>query len=139
MNREVDKYIARNEQWKEEIEAMRSLALDCNLQEDLKWGSPCYTLNNANIVLIHTFKEYCAYLFFKGALMEDIHQLLIQQTKNVQSARQIRFTSLSEIHRNSDLIKSYIYRAIEIEKSGAEVSFKKTKDLDMPEELHHKF
>ena len=135
MNPEVDWYFDKNEQWQKEIRQMRSIALDCGLEETLKWGCPCYVYNNANIVLIHVFKEYCAFLFFKGALLQDPNGILIQQTKNVQSARQIRFTNEKEIVQQKSMLKAYIYEAIEVEKAGLKVKLKKTSDYSMPEEF----
>ncbi|TGM99837.1 YdeI/OmpD-associated family protein [Leptospira dzoumogneensis] len=135
MNPKVDFFFNKAKQWKEEYESMRKIALASGLTEELKWGQPCYTFQNNNIVLIHGFKEYCAFLFFKGALLKDPKGVLIQQTKNVQSARQIRFTNLKEIDKLKTSLKSYIKNAIEVEKSGQKVNFKKTKEFDMPEEF----
>ncbi len=114
---------------------MREIALGCGLNEELKWGCPCYTYNKANVVLIHTFKDYCAYLFFKGALLNDPEGILVQQTKNVQSARQIRFTHVKEITTLRKVIKSYIFEAVEVEKAGLKVELKKTSDFEVPEEF----
>jgi len=130
--------------WHEEYGKLRSILLDCGLKEELKWGNPCYTLPEAdskksgNVVLIHGFKEYCALLFFKGALLKDKQKLLIQQTENVQSARQIRFTKLSEIVKLKSTIKSYVKEAMALEKSGAKVELKKTNEFNMPEEFREK-
>ncbi|MEI1278584.1 DUF1801 domain-containing protein [Leptospira venezuelensis] len=135
MNPKVDFFFNKAKQWKEEYEALRKIALSSGLTEELKWGQPCYTSQNNNIVLIHGFKDYCAFLFFKGALLKDPKGILIQQTKNVQSARQIRFTNLKEIDKLKTSLKSYIKNAIEVEKSGQKVNFKKTKEFDMPEEF----
>ncbi|TGK05761.1 hypothetical protein EHO58_08295 [Leptospira selangorensis] len=135
MNPKVDFFFNKAKQWKEEYEALRKIALASGLTEELKWGQPCYTSQDNNIVLIHGFKEYCAFLFFKGALLKDPKGILIQQTKNVQSARQIRFTNLKEIDKLKTALKSYIKNAIEVEKSGQKVNFKKTKEFDMPEEF----
>ncbi len=135
MNPEVNWYFDKNEQWQNEIRQMRSIALGCGLEETLKWGCPCYVYNNANIVLIHVFKEYCAFLFFKGALLQDPNGILIQQTKNVQAARQIRFTNEQDIVQQKSLLKAYIYEAIEVEKAGLKVKLKKTSDYAMPEEF----
>lgn len=135
MNTKVDKFMARATSWQEEMEMLRAIVLDCNLEEELKWGNPCYSLNGKNIVLIHAFKDYCAYLFFKGVLMADEHQLLIQQTANVQAARQIRFTSLSEIRQKEAILKNYIKNAIEIEEAGLKVEMKKTDEFEMCEEF----
>jgi uncharacterized protein YdeI (YjbR/CyaY-like superfamily) len=135
MNPEVNWYFDKNEQWQKEIRQMRSIALGCGLEETLKWGCPCYVYNDANIVLIHVFKEYCAFLFFKGALLQDPNGILIQQTKNVQAARQIRFTNEKEIVQQKSLLRAYIYEAIEVEKAGLKVKLKKTSDYSMPEEF----
>src|SRR5580700_9007991 len=114
INPKVDWYFSKEEKWQKEIEKLRTIALDCGLNEELKWGCPCYTLQGNNIVLIHVFKEYCALLFFKGALLKDANGILIQQTKNVQSARQIRFTNVKEITRMAATLKAYIREAIEV-------------------------
>lgn len=135
MNPDVDWYFEKNEQWQKEIELMRTIALDCGLDEVLKWGCPCYQYNGANVVLIHVFKEYCAFLFFKGALLQDPNGILIQQTENVQSARQIRFTNAKEIAQQKKILKAYIYEAIEVEKAGLKVKLKKTVDYPVPEEF----
>jgi len=136
MNPKVDWFFEKESNWQKEYELMRTIALDCGLVEELKWGQPCYTLNdNANVVLIHGFKEYCAYLFFKGALLNDPDGILIQQTENVQSARQVRFTNAKEIVRQERILKAYIYEAIEVEKAGLKVKLKKTKDYKVPEEF----
>jgi uncharacterized protein YdeI (YjbR/CyaY-like superfamily) len=137
-NPAVDWYFTKAEKWQEEIEEMRTLALACGLNEELKWGCPCYTYNGNNIVLIHVFKNYCAYLFFKGALLQDAKGILIQQTKNVQAARQIRFTTLKEITEKKALLKAYIFEAIEVEKAGLKVELKKTEEYAVPEELKKK-
>ncbi|MEZ4670935.1 MAG: YdeI family protein [Anaerolineae bacterium] len=138
LNTKVDKFMGRAKQWREEFEQLRLVALDCQLTEDLKWGNPCYSLDGKNIVLMHGFKDYCALLFFKGALLNDPAGILIQQTENVQSARQIRFTSLDEIIEMEHIIKAYIRQAIEVEKSGVKVEFKKTSEFNMPEEFSAK-
>ncbi len=134
-NPKVDSYLKRNERWQAEMAALRALLLDCPLTEDLKWGVPCYTLDGKNVVLIHAFKDYCALLFHKGALMKDPDCILVQQTENVQSARQIRFTSLDEIHRMQNLIKSYVHEAIEVEKAGLKVVHKTVAEFAVPEEF----
>lgn len=139
MNPKVDAYLVRAKKWKEELHALRTILLDTELTEELKWGEPCYTLGKANVVLIHGFKEYCALLFFKGALLKDSKQLLIQQTKNVQSARQIRFTDLQQITKLQPTLKSYIKEAIKVEQAGLKVDFKKTEEFSMPEELEQAF
>ena len=135
MNPKVDWYFDKNEQWEKEIRQLRTIALGCGLEETLKWGCPCYLYNDTNIVLIHVFKEYCAFLFFKGALLQDPNGILIQQTKNVQSARQIRFTDVKEIVQQKNILKAYIYEAIEVEKAGLKVKLKKTSDYSIPEEF----
>jgi len=134
-NPKVDWYFIKDTKWREEFQLLRTLALDCDLDEELKWGHPCYALDGTNIVLMHGFKEYCALLFFKGALMKDPKGILVQQTENVQAARQVRFTNLKEIVKLKSVIKSYIKEAIRVEKSGAKVEFKKTKEFAMPDEF----
>ncbi|GEP98682.1 YdeI/OmpD-associated family protein [Chitinophaga cymbidii] len=138
MNPKVDFYFAKATKWQKELKKLRQIVLDCHLAEELKWGCPCYLYGKSNIVLIHDFKEYCALLFFKGALLKDPKGILIQQTKNVQSARQIRFTSLSEITKLESALKDYIYRAVEVEESGLKVELKKTSDFPVPEEFQKK-
>ncbi len=138
MNPKVDFYFDKEKKWKKEIEQLRTIVLDCGLTEELKWGCPCYTFNESNIVLIHVFKEYCAYLFFKGALLNDADGILIQQTENVQSARQARFTNVQEIVKMEKTLKAYIYEAIEVEKAGLKVKLKKTADFKVPEEFQIK-
>lgn len=135
MNPKVDFFFEKPSQWQEEYNLLRSLALGCDLTEELKWGKPCYTLNDSNVVLIHGFKEYCALLFHKGALLHDEQNLLIQQTENVQAARQLRFTSYDQIHDMQNDIKAYIKDAIRVEKAGLKVEMKKTAEYEMPEEL----
>lgn len=134
----VDAFLIKAKKWREEFEALRAIVLDCDLTEDFKWMHPCYTYQGANIVVIHGFKEYCALLFFKGALLEDTHNLLIQQTENVQSARQIRFTGLEQIKQLAPTLQMYIYQAIEVEKAGLKVAFKKTTEYQMPKEFQQK-
>ncbi|SOC83635.1 Uncharacterized conserved protein YdeI, YjbR/CyaY-like superfamily, DUF1801 family [Ensifer adhaerens] len=134
-NPKVDAYLQRNERWQEEMTVLRALLLDCSLIEELKWGVPCYTLDRKNVVLIHAFKDYCALLFHKGALMKDPNGILIQQTENVQSARQIRFTGLDEINRMQNLLKSYVHDAIEVEKAGLKVALKTVEEFAVPEEF----
>ena len=138
MNPKVDFYFTKAKKWQEEIEQLRTIVLDCGLTEELKWGCPCYTFQKSNIVLIHTFKEYCALLFFKGALLSDANGLLVQQTKNVQAGRQIRFTSVREIVKQKRVLKAYIHEAVEVEKAGLRVEFKKTAEFSMPEEFQNK-
>ena len=137
-NPKVDAFLGRTKNWQEEFEKLREIALGSNLTEDLKWGQPCYTLENANIVLIHGFKEYCAFLFFKGALLKDPKNILVQQTENVQAGRQIRFTSVQHIEKMKSTLKAYIREAIEVEKSGLNVEFKKTDEFAVPEEFQRK-
>lgn len=138
MNPKVDFYFNKAKKWGEEYELLRMLMLDTGLIETLKWGAPCYMYDRSNIVLIHGFKDYCALLFFKGALLKDPKGILIQQTKNVQSARQIRFTSVSEIVKLERTLKAYIKEAIEVEKSGLKVTLKKATEFDIPEEFQKK-
>ena len=138
MNPNVDFYFDKSKHWQEELEKLRILMNDCGLTEDLKWGVPCYNFEKNNIVLIHTFKDYCAILFFKGALLKDTAGILIQQTKNVQAARQMRFTNIRDILELEPLIKTYIKEAIEIEKAGLKVEFKKTEEYPVPEEFKQK-
>lgn len=135
----VEKYIEKLKSWKEETKLLREICLDCGLTEDFKWMHPCYTFQGNNIVLIHGFKEYCALLFHKGVLLKDTNEILIQQTENVQSARQIRFTTLQEIIKLKSVIKTYIFEAIEVEKAGLEVKMKKTSEFKMPDELKQVF
>jgi uncharacterized protein YdeI (YjbR/CyaY-like superfamily) len=138
MNPKVDWYFSKAQKWQQEIKNLRTIVLDCDLVEELKWGCPCYTFQKSNIVLIHVFKEYCALLFFKGALLKDKKKILIQQTENVQAARQIRFTSASEITKLEKNLKAYIYEAVEVEEAGLKVPLKKTKEFTMPEEFQKK-
>ena len=138
MNPAVDFYFTKEKRWQEEVGKLRTIVLDCGLSEELKWGNPCYTFGKSNIVLIHVFKEYCALLFFKGALLSDPDGILIQQTKNVQAARQIRFTNAREITKLKNSIKAYIYEAIEVEKAGLKVTLKKTSEFTIPEEFKKK-
>src|SRR4051812_19212304 len=135
MNPKVDFYFNKAKKWQDEIEKLRTIVLDCGLTEELKWGVPTYSFQKSNIVLIHVFIEYCALLFFKGALLKDVKGILIQQTKNVQAARQIRFTSVQEITKMKATLKAYIYEAIEVEKSGLKVEFKKAEEFEIPEEF----
>ena len=137
MNPTVDFYFTKA-RWQEEINKLRMIVLDCGLTEELKWGVPCYTFQKANIVLLHVFKEYCALLFFKGALLNDVNGILIQQTQHVQAGRQIRFTNVREIAKLRPILKAYIYEAIEVEKAGLKVEFKKTAEFNIPEEFQNK-
>ncbi|MEI2631505.1 MULTISPECIES: YdeI family protein [Bacillus] len=138
-NPKVDEFLSKATKWKEEYEKLRNICLDFELTEEFKWKHPCYTFNSKNIVLIHGFKEYCALLFHKGALIKDDHGILIQQTENVQAARQIRFTNVQEIVEMETILKAYIHEAIEVEKAGLEVDFKKDTEYKIPEELQSKF
>src|SRR5258706_660639 len=138
MNPKVDFYFSKAKKWQEEIKKLRMLILECDLIEELKWDCPCYTYRKSNIVLIHVFKEYCAVLFFKGALLKDAKGILIQQTENVQAARQIRFTNLREVVKMERTLKAYIYEAVEVEEAGLKVNFKKTTDFKIPQEFQKK-
>lgn len=137
-NPKVDWYFNKSTTWQKEITELRTVALNSGLTEELKWGCPCYTLDGVNIVLIHVFKDYCAYLFFKGALMKDGKKILVQQTKNVQAGRQVRFTSMDEIAKMKSTLKAYFKDAIEVEKSGMKPKFKKTAAFKMPTEFETK-
>jgi uncharacterized protein YdeI (YjbR/CyaY-like superfamily) len=138
MNPKVDFFFDEVEKWQKEFKQLRTIILDCGLTEELKWGQPCYTFQNSNIVLIHGFKEYCALLFFKGALLNDPNGILIQQTENVQSARQVRFTGVGEIVKLKPVLKAYIYEAIEVERAGLKVKLKETSDFKIPGEFQLK-
>lgn len=138
MNPKVDFFFDKSSKWQKEYEQLRMIALECGLTEELKWGCPCYTFEKKNIVLIHGFKEYCALLFFKGALLNDTDHILIQQTENVQSARQIRFTNLKQILQMEPMIKAYVFEAIEVEKAGLKVTLKKTAEFNVPQEFQEK-
>jgi uncharacterized protein YdeI (YjbR/CyaY-like superfamily) len=138
MNPKVNFFFDKATKWQEEFEKLRTLVLGCGLTEELKWGCPCYTFEKRNIVLIHGFKEYCALLFFKGALLKDNEGILVQQTKNVQAARQIRFTNVREIVKLRTTLKAYIREAIEVEKAGAKVNYKTASEFTIPEELKSK-
>ena len=138
MNPKVDFFFTKAEKWQDEFEKLRTIVLDCGLTEELKWGQPCYMFEKKNIVLIHGFKEYCALLFFKGALLKDTNSILIQQTENVQAARQIRFTNVREIVELEPILKAYIHEAIEVEVVGLKVNYKKTSDFIIPEEFINK-
>jgi uncharacterized protein YdeI (YjbR/CyaY-like superfamily) len=134
----VDTFLSKAEKWREEFRKLRTIILDSGLTEEFKWGNPCYTFQNRNVVLIHGFKEYCAILFFKGALLRDAQGILVRQTENVQASRQIRFTNIREICDMEDTLKAYINEAIEIERSGQEVDFKKSTEYAIPEEFQKK-
>jgi uncharacterized protein YdeI (YjbR/CyaY-like superfamily) len=138
MNPKVDFYFNKAGRWQEELDQLRMIVLDCGLSEELKWGCPCYTFQQSNIVLIHVFKEYCALLFFKGALLSNTDGLLIQQTENVQAARQIRFTNALEIIEQKAILKAHIHEAVEVEKAGLKVELKKTEEFPIPEEFQSK-
>ncbi len=135
MNTKVNFYFDKAGKWREAIESLREIVLETGLSEELKWGAPCYTLDGKNIVLIHVFKDYCALLFFKGAIMNDRAGLLVQQTKNVQAARQIRFTGLNEIQKLRKKVKAYVGEAIRVEESGVKMPLKTTREFDMPDEF----
>ncbi len=134
MNPKVDAFINRAEKWQEEYKKLRRIVLDCGLTEELKWGVPCYSADGKNIVLIHGFKDYCAILFVNGALLKDAKRILIQQTENVQAARQVRFSHVDEIVKLEPVLKAYIHEAVEVEKSGLKVEHKKTEEFPTPEE-----
>jgi len=138
MNPKVDVYISKSQKWQEEFEKLRMIVLNCPLTEELKWGVPCYTFQKNNIVLMHEFKEYCALLFVKGALLKDANGILIQQTENVQGARQIRFTNVQEIVEMETILKAYIVEAIEVEKAGLKVNYKKATEFSIPDEFLNK-
>jgi uncharacterized protein YdeI (YjbR/CyaY-like superfamily) len=138
MNPKVDSFISKANQWQDEFKKLRMIVLDCGLTEELKWGVPCYTLEKSNVVLMHGFKEYCALLFVKGALLKDPKGILITQTENVQAARQVRFTSVQEIDELEPILKAYIHEAIEAEKAGLKVDYKKTTEFKVPEEFKNK-
>src|SRR5215469_16322994 len=138
MNSKVDEFLRKAKKWREEFKRLRMVCLDCGLTEELKWGKPCYSYQKNNIVLIHGFKEYCALLFFKGALLKDPNGILVQQTANVQAARQIRFTNVRDIVEMEPILKAYIKEAIEVEKVGLEVSYRKTSEIEMPEEFQNR-
>jgi len=137
-NPKVDAILSKEKNWKEEFEKLRAIFLASGLTEELKWGTPCYTFEKRNVVLMHGFKEYCALLFFKGALLKDPNGILIKQTENVQSARHIRFTSAREIVKMKPILKAYVNEAIEVEKAGLKVNFKKTSEFTIAEEFQNK-
>jgi uncharacterized protein YdeI (YjbR/CyaY-like superfamily) len=138
MNPRVDFFFNKAGKWQKEYAKLRTIILDCGLNEELKWGVPCYTFQKKNIVLIHGFKDYCAILFPKGVLLQDPSGILIQQTKNVQSARQVRFTNVREIARLEPVLKAYVYEAIEVEKAGEKINHKTTAEFEIPEEFQNK-
>jgi uncharacterized protein YdeI (YjbR/CyaY-like superfamily) len=137
MNSNVDTYFDRPDKWQDEYKKLRTIVLDCGLTEEMKWMHPCYSMQNSNIVLIHGFKEYCALLFMKGSLMKDPNGILVQQTENVQAGRQIRFTSLKEIVEMESILKAYVLEAIEVEKSGLQVTYKKADEFAIADEFQH--
>ncbi len=138
MNSKVDEFLSRSQKWQEEYKKLRTIVLDCGLTEELKWGVPCYTFEKSNVVLMHGFKDYCALLFVKGALLKDAKGILITQTENVQAGRQIRFTSVRDIVELEPILKDYINEAIEVEKAGLKVDYKKTTEFTIPEEFQNK-
>ena len=138
MNPKVDWFFNKETKWQKEYEKLRTIVLGCDLTEELKWGCPCYVYQKSNIVLIHGFKEYCALLFFKGALLKDKKKILIQQTENVQAARQVRFTNVKEIDKIKTALKAYIYEAVAVEEAGVKVAYKKTSEYKVPEEFEKK-
>jgi len=138
MNPKVDVFLSKAKKWQEELKKLRMIILDCQLTEELKWGKPCYTFQKSNIVIIQGFKEYCALLFFKGALLNDANGILIKPGKNTQAGRQIRFTNVREIVEMETILKAYIYEAIEVEKAGLKVNFKKTTEFIIPEEFQNR-
>lgn len=135
MNHRVDFFFEKEKKWQQEVKRLREIILECHLAEELKWGCPCYMFEKSNIVLIHTFKEYCAILFFKGALLKDPKGVLIQQTENVQSARQMRFTNIKEVDKLKATMKAYVFEAVEIEEKGQKVELKKPAEFAMAEEF----
>ncbi|MGO4500675.1 YdeI family protein [Paenibacillus sp. 2RAB27] len=139
MSISVDEFYGKAKRWKDEFGELRKIIQACQLNEEVKWGCPCYTFQNKNIVLVHGFKDYCAVLFFKGSLLQDANGVLIQQTENVQAGRQMRFTNVREVAAMESILKAYIYEALEVEKAGIEVNFKKSTEYKIPEELHSKF
>jgi uncharacterized protein YdeI (YjbR/CyaY-like superfamily) len=139
MNPKIDDFLRKEKKWQEELTKLRKIVLGCQLTEELKWGQPCYTLDGQNIVMIHGFKEYCALLFMKGALLKDTKGFLIQQTENVQEGRQIRFTNVQEISKMEKNLKAYIQEAIKVEKAGLKVELKKTSDFTIPEEFQNTY
>src|SRR6516165_7287200 len=138
MNPKIDGFLKKAKKWRKEFEKLRMLCLGCGLTEELKWGKPCYTFQESNIVLIHGFKDYCALLFFKGALLKDPKGILVQQTENVQAARQIRFTNVREVVKMEAILKAYVREAIEVEKAGLKVNYKRTSDFKVPQEFQTK-
>ncbi|MBV8441060.1 MAG: YdeI family protein [Hyphomicrobiales bacterium] len=138
MNPKVDEYLRKAKKWRDEFEKLRTIILDCQLSEELKWGVPCYTFEGRNVVLMHGFKEYCALLFPKGVLLTDAEGVLIKQTENVQAARQIRFTNVQQVVDMESVLKNYIREAIDVEKAGLKVNLKKTAEFRIPKEFQAK-
>jgi uncharacterized protein YdeI (YjbR/CyaY-like superfamily) len=138
MNPKVDEFIKKSEKWQDEFEKLRMIVLDCQLTEELKWGVPCYTFEKRNVVLMHGFKDYCALLFVKGALLNDAKGILITQTENVQAARQVRFTNVQEIVEMEIILKAYIDEAIEVERAGLKVNYKKATEFPIADEFQNK-
>lgn len=138
MNPKVDAFLRKTQQWQDEFVELRTITLGCGLTEELKWGKPCYTFQKSNIVIIQGFKEYCALMFFKGALLKDEKGILVAMTENTQAARQIRFSNVQEILKMEPILKDYINEAVEVEKAGLEVEFKETSEFPMPEEFQNK-
>src|SRR4051812_35235309 len=138
MNSKVDIFLTKAKKWQAEFKELRRIILACPVTEELKWGKPCYTFQNSNIVIIQGFKEYCAVLFCKGALLKDAHRILIQQTENVQAARQIRFTNAREIVKMQAILKTYVQEAIAVERAGLEVAYKKTSEFKIAKEFQNK-
>lgn len=139
LNPKVDKYLMRESKWKNEIETLRMIILECGLTEELKWGKPCYTFQNSNVVILQEFKEYCAMMFFKGALLKDPQGILVKPGENSHAARQIRFTHVKQLQELELTIKKYIQEAVEVEKAGLQVEEKKVSEYTMPKELLDKF
>lgn len=137
-NPNVDWFFEKPSPWQKAYRQLRKIVLDCGLTEELKWGKPCYTFQGKNVLLIHGFKDYCAVLFHKGALLQDTEGILVQQTEHVQAARQVRFAGVQEIAGLQHILKRYIYEAIAAEEAGLRVPLKKTKEFGMPEELRQK-
>jgi uncharacterized protein YdeI (YjbR/CyaY-like superfamily) len=137
-NPKVDEFIQKSKKWQEEFKELRTILLDCQLSEALKWGKPCYTFDNSNIAIIQGFKDYSALLFVKGSLLKDADGILIQQTENVQAARQVRFTNLPEIIELKPILRAYIHEAVEVEKAGLKVDYKQTSEYKIPEEFQKK-
>ena len=138
LNPNVDDYLSKVKKWQEELGKLRTIVLDCQLTEEMKWKQPCYTYENRNIVIISGFKEYCLLGFFNGALLKDTEGILSKPGENTQAGRQIRFTNVQEIVEMEPILKAYIYEAIEVEKAGLKVNFKQTAEFNIPEEFQNK-